>query len=219
MTYTELVAAIKSYTENDYATADIDLFITQAEQRIYNSVQLPDLRKNVTGTMTSGNKYFSLPSDWLSTFSIAVIDPATNAYTFLLNKDVNFVRESFPDTDAPFYGKPEYYAIFDDTTMILGPTPDANYESELHYYYYPESIVIAGTSWLGNNFDTALLYGSLLEAAAFMLSEPDTIANYTARYQEAMGLLTNLGEGKNRRDAYRSGQARIPVPGTSRRIG
>ena len=219
MTYTELVAAIKSYTENDYATADIDLFITQAEQRIYNSVQLPDLRKNVTGAMTSGNKYFSLPSDWLSTFSIAVIDPATNAYTFLLNKDVNFVRESFPDTDAPFYGKPEYYAIFDDTTMILGPTPDANYESELHYYYYPESIVIAGTSWLGNNFDTALLYGSLLEAAAFMLSEPDTIANYTARYQEAMGLLTNLGEGKNRRDAYRSGQARIPVPGTSRRIG
>jgi hypothetical protein len=219
MTYTELVAAIKSYTENDYATADIDLFITQAEQRIYNSVQLPDLRKNVTGTMTSGNKYFSLPSDWLSTFSIAVIDPATNAYTFLLNKDVNFIRESFPDTDAPFYGKPEYYAIFDDTTMILGPTPDANYESELHYYYYPESIVIAGTSWLGNNFDTALLYGSLLEAAAFMLSEPDTIANYTARYQEAMGLLTNLGEGKNRRDAYRSGQARIPVPGTSRRIG
>ena len=219
MTYTELVAAIKSYTENDYATADIDLFITQAEQRIYNSVQLPDLRKNVTGTMTFANKYLAVPSDWLSTFSIAVIDPVTNAYTFLLNKDVNFIRESFPDIDAPFYGKPEYYAIFDDTTMILGPTPDANYESELHYYYYPESIVIAGTSWLGNNFDTALLYGSLLEAAAFMLSEPDTIANYTARYQEAMGLLTNLGEGKNRRDAYRSGQARIPVPGTSRRIG
>jgi hypothetical protein len=219
MTYTELVAAIKSYTENNYSTADINTFIENAEQRIYNSVQLPDLRKNVTGAMTSGNKYFSLPSDWLSTFSIAVIDPATNAYTFLLNKDVNFVRESFPDTDAPFYGKPEYYAIFDDTTMILGPTPNDNYVSELHYYYYPESIVIAGTSWLGNNFDTALLYGSLLEAAAFMLSEPDTIANYTARYQEAMGLLTNLGEGKNRRDAYRSGQARIPVPGTSRRIG
>jgi hypothetical protein len=218
MTYTELVAAIKSYTENNYSTADINTFIENAEQRIYNTVQLPDLRKNVTGTMTSGNKYFSLPSDWLSTFSIAVIS-ATNEYTYLLNKDVNFVRESFPDTDAPFYGKPEYYAIFDDTTMILGPTPDANYESELHYYYYPESIVIAGTSWLGNNFDTALLYGSLLEAAAFMLSEPDTIANYTARYQEAMGLLTNLGEGKNRRDAYRSGQARIPVPGTSRRIG
>jgi hypothetical protein len=218
MTYTELVAAIKSYTENNYSTADINTFIENAEQRIYNSVQLPDLRKNVTGAMTSGNKYFSLPSDWLSTFSIAVVN-ADNEYTYMLNKDVNFIRESFPDTDAPFYGKPEYYAIFDDTTMILGPTPNDNYVSELHYYYYPESIVIAGTSWLGNNFDTALLYGSLLEAAAFMLSEPDTIANYTARYQEAMGLLTNLGEGKNRRDAYRSGQARIPVPGTSRRIG
>jgi hypothetical protein len=215
MNYTELVAAIKSYTENNYSTADINTFIQNAEQRIYNTVQLPDLRKNVTGTMTSGNKYFSLPSDWLSTFSIAVIS-ATNEYTYLLNKDVNFVRESFPDTDSPFYGKPEYYAIFDDTTMILGPTPDANYESELHYYYYPESIVTVGNTWLGDNFDTALLYGSLLEAAAFMLSEPDTIANYTARYQEAMGLLTNLGEGKNRRDAYRSGQARIPVPGTNR---
>jgi hypothetical protein len=130
MNYTELVAAIKSYTENDYATADIDLFITQAEQRIYNSVQLPDLRKNVTGTMTSANKYLAVPSDWLSTFSIAVIDPVTNAYTFLLNKDVNFIRESFPDIDAPFYGKPEYYAIFDDTAMLIGPTPDANYNTE-----------------------------------------------------------------------------------------
>ena len=210
MTYTELVAAIKSYTENDYSTADINTFIENAEQRIYNTVQLPDLRKNVTGTMTSGNKYFSLPSDWLSTFSIAVIS-ATNEYTYLLNKDVNFVRESFPDTDAPFYGKPEYYAIFDDTTMILGPTPDANYESELHYYYYPQSIVTAGSTWLGNNFDTALLYGSLLEAAAFLKEEPDIITNYAARYAEAMELLLNLGEGKNRRDAYRSGQARIPV--------
>jgi len=218
MTYTELVAAIESYTENSYSTADVNTFIQNAEQRIYNTAQLPDLRKNVTGAMTSGNKYFSLPSDWLSTFSIAVVN-ADNEYTYMLNKDVNFIRESFPDTDADYYGVPQYYAIFDDTTMILGPTPNDNYVSELHYYYYPESIVIAGTSWLGNNFDTALLYGSLLEAAAFMLSEPDTIANYTARYQEAMGLLTNLGEGKNRRDAYRSGQARIPVPGTSRRIG
>jgi len=214
MTYTELVAAIESYTENSYSTADVNTFIQNAEQRIYNTVQLPDLRKNVTGTMTSANKYLAVPSDWLSTFSIAVIDPVTNAYTFLLNKDVNFIRESFPDIDAPFYGKPEYYAIFDDTTFILGPTPDANYVSELHYYYYPESIVTVGTSWLGNNFDTALLYGSLLEAAAFMLSEPDTIANYTARYQEAMQLIQNLGEGKNRRDAYRSGQTRIPVKGS-----
>jgi hypothetical protein len=210
MNYAQLVAAIQSYTENQYSTTDINTFIENAEQRIYNTVQLPDLRKNVTGNMTSGNKYFSLPSDWLSTFSLAVIN-ASNEYTYLLNKDVNFIRESFPDTDSPFYGLPQYYAIFNDTTMLLGPTPDANYNSELHYYYYPESIVTAGTTWLGNNFDTALLYGALLEAAAFLKEEPDTVAMYTARYNEAMQLLQNLGEGKNRRDAYRSGQERIPV--------
>jgi hypothetical protein len=210
MNYAQLVAAIQSYTENQYSTTDINTFIENAEQRIYNTVQLPDLRKNVTGNMTSGNKYLQLPSDWLSTFSMAVIN-ANNEYTYLLNKDVNFIRESFPDTDSPFYGKPEYYAIFDDTTMILGPTPDADYNTELHYYYYPTSIVTSGSSWLGNNFDSALLYGSLLEAAAFLKEEPDTVAMYTARYNEAMQLLQNLGEGKNRRDAYRSGQERIPV--------
>ena len=210
MNYAQLVAAIQSYTENQYTTTDINTFIQNAEQRIYNTVQLPDLRKNVTANMTSGNKYMSLPSDWLATFSIAVIN-ANNEYTYLLNKDVNFIRESFPDTDSPFYGKPEYYAIFDDTTMILGPTPDANYTAELHYYYYPTSITTAGSSWLGDNFDSALLYGSLLEAAAFLKEEPDTVAMYTARYNEAMQLLQNLGEGKNRRDAYRSGQERIPV--------
>jgi len=210
MNYTQLVAAIQSYTENQYSTTDINTFIQNAEQRIYNTVQLPDLRKNVTGNMTSGNKYFSLPSDWLSTFSLAVIN-ANNEYTYLLNKDVNFVREAFPDTDSPFYGVPQYYAIFSDTTMLLGPTPDANYNAELHYYYYPESIVTAGNTWLGDNFDTALLYGALLEAAAFLKEEPDTVTMYTARYNEAMQLLQNLGEGKNRRDAYRSGQERIPV--------
>ena len=210
MNYAQLVAAIQSYTENQYTTTDINTFIQNAEQRIYNTVQLPDLRKNVTANMTSGNKYMSLPSDWLATFSIAVIN-ANNEYTYLLNKDVNFIRESFPDTDSPFYGKPEYYAIFDDTTMILGPTPDADYNTELHYYYYPTSITTSGSTWLGNNFDSALLYGSLLEAAAFLKEEPDTVAMYTARYNEAMQLLQNLGEGKNRRDAYRSGQERIPV--------
>ena len=210
MTYTELVAAIKSYTENDYSTTDVNTFIQNAEQRIHNTVQLPDLRKNVTGTMSLGNKYFSLPSDWLSTFSIAVIN-TDNEYTYLLNKDVNFVRESFPDTDSGFYGKPEYYGIFDDNTMILGPTPDANYSAELHYYYYPESIVTAGNTWLGDNFDTALFYGALLEAAAFMKEDADTVTQYTARYSEVIQLLKNLGDGKNRRDAYRSGQERIPV--------
>ena len=210
MNYAQLVAAVQSYTENQYTTTDINTFIQNAEQRIYNTVQLPDLRNNVTANMTSGNKYMSLPSDWLATFSIAVIN-ANNEYTYLLNKDVNFIREAFPDTDSPFYGKPEYYAIFDDTTMILGPTPNADYNTELHYYYYPTSITTAGSSWLGNNFDSALLYGSLLEAAAFLKEEPDTVAMYTARYNEAMQLLQNLGEGKNRRDAYRSGQERIPV--------
>lgn len=210
MNYTELVGAIQSYTENQYSTTDINTFIQQAEQRIYNSVQLPDLRKNVTGNMTSGNKYLQLPTDWLSTFSMAVIN-SDNEYTYLLNKDVNFIRESFPDTDSSFYGKPEYYAIFDDTAIILGPTPDANYNTELHYYYYPESIVTATNTWLGDNFDTALFYGSLLEAAAFMKDDADTVTQYMNKYNEAMGLLQNLGEGKNRRDAYRSGQERIPV--------
>lgn len=210
MNYAELVAAIQSYTENQYTTTDINTFIQNAEQRIYNSVNLPDLRKNVTGNMTNGNKYLQLPTDWLSTFSMAVIN-ANNEYTYLLNKDVNFIRESFPDTDSAFYGQPQYYAIFDDTALILGPTPDANYAVELHYYYYPESIVTAGNSWLGTNFDTALFYGSLLEAATFMKEEPDTITNYTAQYNQAMQLLQNLGDGKDRRDAYRSGQERIPV--------
>tara|TARA_R100001126_G_scaffold76492_2_gene45363 strand:+ start:754 stop:1395 length:642 start_codon:yes stop_codon:yes gene_type:complete len=210
MNYTELVAAIKSYTENDYTTTDVNTFIQNAEQRIHNTVQLPDLRKNVTGTMTSGNKYFSLPSDWLSTFSIAVIN-TDNEYTYLLNKDVNFIREAFPDTDSGFFGKPEYYGIFDDTTMILGPTPNANYSAELHYYYYPQTIVTAGNTWLGDNFDTALFYGALLEAAAFMKEDPDVVTQYTARYNEVMQLLQNLGDGKNRRDSYRSGQERISV--------
>tara|TARA_R100000951_G_scaffold77906_1_gene65754 strand:- start:5159 stop:5812 length:654 start_codon:yes stop_codon:yes gene_type:complete len=212
MNYTELVAAIQSYTEDEYPTADVNLFIQQAEERIFNSVQIPDLRKNVTGTMTAGSKYLNVPSDWLATFSLAVID-TDNSYTYLLNKDVNFIRESFPDTDNTFWKKPEYYAVFDDTTFILGATPDAAYDSELHYYYYPQSIVVAGTSWLGDNFDSTLLYGSLLEAATYLKADADTITNYNNRYKEAMDLIQNLGEGKNRRDAYRSGQARIPVKG------
>ena len=160
--------------------------------------------------MTAGNKYFSLPSDWLSTFSIAVID-TYGEYKYLLNKDVNFIREACSDPSAAYWGTPQFYAIFDDDSMILGPTPNADYIAELHYYYYPESIVTVGNTWLGSNFDTALFYGSLLEAAAFMKEDADTTAQYSARYQEAMALLQNLGEGKNRRDAYRSGQERIPV--------
>ena len=210
MNYAQLVAAIESYTENQFETADINTFIDQAEQRVYNSVQLPALRKNVIGNLTSGNKYLSCPSDWLATFSLALIN-GNNEFTYLLDKDVNFIRGSYPDTDAEFYGTPEYYAQFDQNTFILGPTPDASYAMELHYFYYPESIVTAGTTWLGDNFDSVLLYGSLLEAYTYMKGEADVTAMYQKRYDEAMALLKQLGDGKNRRDAYRNGQVRYPV--------
>jgi hypothetical protein len=208
MNYAELVAAIQDYTENAFATADINTYIEQAEQRIYNAVQLPALRRNVTGTATNGNKYLACPTDWLATYSLAVIDGDGN-YEYLLNKDVNFIRQAYPSPNDS--GLPQYYAQFDQNTFILGPTPDADYSVELHYFYYPESIVTAGTSWLGDNFDSTLLYGSLLEAYTYMKGEADIMAVYKQRYDEAMQLLKQLGDGKNRRDAYRSGQVRYPV--------
>ena len=186
----------------------INTFIKQAEQRIFNTVQLLDLRKSVTGNMTSGNKYLSVPSDWLANFSMAVID-ATGRYEYLLNKDVSFIRQSFPNPSAT--GTPTHYAYFDANSYILGPTPDANYAVELHYFYYPESIVEAGTSWLGDNFDSALLYGSLIEAYIFMKGEQDINVEYQKRYDNAMAMLKQLGEGKNRQDMYRTPQARYPV--------
>jgi hypothetical protein len=218
MNYAALVSAIKAYTENDFpdtagsggltSTEQINIFIQEAEQRIYNMVQLLDLRKNVTGNVTSGNKYLSVPTDWLANFSLAVIDASGN-YSYLLDKDVNFIRESFPNpTDT---GIPTHYSFFDENSYILGPTPDANYAVELHYFYYPESIVTAGTSWLGDNFDSVLLYGALLEAYTFMKGEQDVIAGYQKRYDEALGMLKQLGEGKNRQDMYRTPQARYPV--------
>jgi hypothetical protein len=212
MNYTQLVSEIENYTENQFTTAVVNTFITQAEQRIYNSVQLPALRKNVTGTMTSGNKYLAMPTNWLATFSLAVIN-ADNEYLYLLNKDVNFIRQSFPDTDSDFYGVPQYYAVFDNSAFILGPTPDDNYDVELHYFYYPESIttVAGGQTWLGDNFSSTLLYGSLLEAYTYMKGEVDVIAQYQKRYDEAMFLLKQLGDGKDRQDAYRSGQVRVKV--------
>jgi hypothetical protein len=226
MNYATLFETIKSYVENDFPNQDwtntagsgtatftgteqINTFIQQAEQRIYNSVQLPVLRKNVTGLVTTGNKYLNVPTDWLSTFSLAVIHPVTQAQTFLLNKDVEFIREAFPPPDV--LGNPQYYAIFDNTTFILGPTPDAGYNMELHYFGYPDSIVTAGTSWLGDNFDSVLLYGSLLEAYTFMKGEADVIQNYLGRYNEALMQLKQLGEGKDRQDTYRTMQARVPV--------
>jgi hypothetical protein len=228
MNYTTLFETIKSYVENDFpnqswtdsagsgtatltGTEQINIFIKQAEQRIYNSVQLPVERKNVTGLLTTGNKYLNVPTDWLSTFSLAVIHPVTNQQTYLLNKDVEYIRECYPPPDT--LDTPKYYAIFDNTTFILGPTPDAGYNMELHYYGYPTSIVdaVGGTSWLGTNFDSVLLYGSLLEAYTFMKGEADVIQNYTARYNEALAQLKQLGEGKNRQDTYRTTQARVQV--------
>ena len=214
MNYAALNQAIQDYTQNYEQTFidNIPTFVQQTEARVYNTVLLPALRKNVTGTCTSGNKYLAIPTGWLSTFSLAVIN-ADNEYLYLLNKDVNFIRQSFPDTDADFYGVPQYYAVFDNTSFILGPTPDANYSVELHYFYYPESIttVVGGQTWLGDNFSSTLLYGSLLEAYTYMKGEADVIAQYQKRYDEAMFLLKQLGDGKDRQDAYRSGQVRVKV--------
>jgi len=212
MNYTQLVSEIQNYTENEFTTEVVNTFITQAEQRIYNSVQLPALRKNVTGTTTAGNKYLAMPDNWLATFSLAIIN-AANEYTYLLNKDVNFIRQSYPDTDSDFYGEPAYYAVFDNVSFIMGPTPDDSYDVELHYFYYPESITTtqSGTTWLGNNFSSTLLYGSLLEAYTYMKGEADVMAQYQKRYDDAMVLLKQLGDGKDRQDAYRSGQVRYPV--------
>lgn len=225
MNYTQLFETIKGYVENDFpntswtgvdgssqvtltSTEQIDTFIKQAEQRVFNTVQLLDLRKNVTGNCTAGNKYLTVPSDWLANFSLAVVD-GNGSYEYLLNKDVNFIRQAFPNPNDQ--GLPYCYAYFDEDSYILGPTPDADYVVELHYFYYPPSIVDAGTSWLGDNFDSVLLYGSLLEAYTFMKGESDVIAGYQQRYNEAMAMLKQLSEGKNREDNYRTRQVRYPV--------
>jgi len=215
MTYDELVTAVQDYCENNFPTVDMDRFIEQAEQKIYNSVQLPSLRKNVTGNCTANNKYLSTPSDYLATFSLAVID-ATGTYYYLLNKDVNFIREAYPSpTDT---GLPLYYGLFgpqttfpNELSMILGPTPDSTYSMEMHYFYYPESIVTAGNTWLGDNFDTALLCGTLMEAITYMKGEADMVALYKQRYDESMGLLKQLGDAKEKGDSFRDGVPKYKV--------
>ena len=280
LTYAQLVAAVTDYTQNTFDTTSINVMIQQAEQRIYNTVQIANLRKNVTGVLTSGNKYLACPNDFLSTYSLAVYpynattatgtsgaktivvasttgiavgqqvtgtNIGTNAfvrsiasttitltvansgtvngavvfqgdYLYLLNKDVNFIREAYPFTSM--VSEPKHYAIFgpqsanvNELSFILGPTPDANYYAELHYYYYPDSIVVTGTTWLGDNFDSALLYGTLCEAGSYMKSGTDDgmYKLYQERYIESIALLKNLGDGKQRADAYRDGQVRIPV--------
>jgi len=216
MTYSELVIAVSDYCENTFPTVDMDVFIKQAEQRIYNTVQIANLRKNMTGVVTTGNPYLSAPNDFLSAYSLAVI--SGGEYLYLLNKDVNFMREAYPNTAAAYRGKPKHYAIFGpqsslvtELTFLLGPTPDASYDVELHFYYYPESIVTAGATWLGDNFDSALLYGTMCEAITYMKGEIETVKLYNDRYVQAIALLKNLGDGKQRMDAYRDGQVRIPV--------
>jgi len=219
--YSELVTAVSDYTENTFPTTQMNTFIQQAEQRIYNSVQIPPLRKNVTGTTTLGNTYLSTPSDFLAAYEIAVIDPTTSEYTYLLNKDVSFIREAYPINTAAKRGKPKYYAIFGPTvtssvistelSFILGPTPDVSYSVEFHYYYYPESIVTASTTWLGDNFDSALFNGTMLEAITYMKGEQDMVKLYNDRYVQSITLLKNLGDGKERQDAYRNGQVRTQV--------
>jgi len=215
MTYNELVTMVSDYCENTFPTADMNTFIRQAEQRIYNTVQIANLRRNMTGTLSANNKYLSAPGDFLSTYSLAVID--TNGdYVYLLNKDVNFIREAYPSSSAT--GLPKHYAIFGPSTsdskelsFILGPTPNTNYGVELHFYYYPESIVTASQTWLGDNFDSALLYGTMCEAVTYMKGEADMVKLYQDRYVQAIALLKNLGDGKQRMDAYRDGQVKVRV--------
>jgi len=285
MNYAQLTQLIQDYTQNYETTfvADIPTFIEQAEQRVFNSVQFPSLRKNVTGTLATNNQYLSCPNDFLAPYSLAIyenvnptatgtagaytitVSSATNItpgqivsgtgvasgatvvginglvitlnlpntatvsgtmtftgnYLYLLNKDVNFIREVY--TNPVAYGTPQYYALFGPTvasstvtnylSFIVGPTPDTNYNAELHYYYYPVSITQSsdGTSWLGNNFDTVLLYGSLVEAYTFMKGETDMMTLYNQKYVEALALAKRLGDGMERQDAYRNGQYRQKV--------
>lgn len=226
MNYSELFLSIKDYVQNDFPTStwtdiagtgtsstdgteQINYFIQQAERTIYNTVQLLDLRSNAIGNCTAGNKYLTVPADWLANFSLAVIDPTSGEYEYLINKDVNYIREVYPNPNTT--GKPKYYAMFDQNSYILGPTPNLSYEMELHYFFYPQTIVTAETTWLATNFPFVLLYGCLLEAYIFMKGEQDIMAAYQTRYNESMALLKQYAEGKNRQDMYRTEQVRYPV--------
>jgi hypothetical protein len=208
MNYSELSQNIEDICETSFTADQLAMFTQQAEQKIYNAVQIPALRRNVTSAFTSSNQYLAIPTDFLYTYSVAVVD-GNGDYQFLLNKDVNFIREAYPTSSGT--GLPKHYANFDDDFFIVGPTPDSNYAVELHYGYYPESIVTAGTTWLGDEFDSALLNGALVEAIRFMKGEPDIIQNYEKLYVQSIGLLKMLGDGKLREDTYRSGQYRMPV--------
>lgn len=221
MNYAQLSANIQDVIENTFTADQLALFTQQAEQKIYNTVQIPALRKNVTGVVSSNNKYLSTPADFLAVYSLAVIDGSGN-YAYLLDKDANFIRQAYPNPNST--GIPRYYAIFGPTTtdenpptitneisLILGPTPNTLYNVELHYFYYPESIVTAGTSWLGDNFDSVLLNGALIEAARFIKAGTELVTFYDKMFMESLVLLRQLGDGKQRQDAYRNGLIRVPV--------
>jgi hypothetical protein len=208
MNYTELKTNVQDICETSFTDDQLAMFTEQAEQKIYNTVQIPALRKNVSGVMTSSNEYLSTPSDFLYVYSLAVVDGSGN-FTFLLNKDVNFIREAYPSSSST--GTPKHYALFDNDTILLGPAPNSGFTTQLHYGYYPESIVTANTTWLGEEFDSALLNGTLVEAIRFMKGEPEMVALYDKMYATSMALLKVLGDGKLRSDTYRSGQARLEV--------
>jgi hypothetical protein len=215
MNYSELTTAIQNYTESTFTATELATFVQQAEQRIYNTIQFAALRKNVTGTVVASNKYLACPSDFLSVHSVAVIDAAGD-YEFLRDKDVNYIRQIYPSATST--GKPKYYALFGtsssdeaELTFILGPTPDIDYDVELHYFYYPESIVTAGQSWLGDNIDSVLFYGSLMEAYTFMKGEQDMLQLYELKYNQALALAKRLGDGLEKQDSYRSGQKKAVI--------
>ncbi len=205
MNYTELKANVNDICEQTFTDDQLAMFTKQAEQKIYTTVSLPALRKNQTGSLTSGNKYLTVPSGFLYAYSLAIISGSD--YIFLLDKDVNFMREAYPNPATT--GVPVHYAIFDETSFIVGPTPNANFEAEIHFAYYPESIVTANTTWLGTEFDSALLNGTLMEAIRFQKGEPDMIATYEKMYVQSIALLKNLGDGKLREDTYRGGQTKV----------
>lgn len=205
MNYSELVTQIQDIAEDSFTTDQVNHFIQQAEQKIYHTVHFPDMRKNCTATTTTDDPYLEIPSGFLWPISFAVID--SGVYYFLLNKDVNYIREAYPSPTAT--GRPEHYALFTDEHFILGPTPDAAYTMELHYGYQPESIVTATNTWLGDNFDSALLNGALIEAIRFQKGDEDMVALYEKMYEHAITLLKNTADGKLRQDMYRSGQYKV----------
>ena len=210
MNYTSLLSSVQEYTQNSESTfvAEIPNMVKQVEDRIQHIIQLPVFRKTSSGTVTTSNRFLATPTDFVAAYSLAVLN-GSSEYSFLLNKDVDFIRESFDKTTDT--GLPRFYAVWDHDTFLLAPTPDSGYTTQLNYFYKPESIVTAENTWLGDEAEAAMLYGTLVEAYTFMKGEPDLMQLYEQRYKEALVKLKELGDGKLRQDMYRSGQVRVPV--------